>query len=90
MLDLAHDTIVIADPDSPRALDEEESMRHVIVLGLWHRRTPDLNCTACGIPYHSEFALTRPAELRHAHLMCGDCFTGHELRRAREADAKED
>ena len=33
---------------------------------------------------------TRPAELRHAHLMCGDCFTGHELRRAREADAKED
>lgn len=92
MLDLAIDeTVVIDDPSAPRSFadDEEESMRHVNVLGLWHRRTPDLSATACGIPFHSQFVGTRPAELKQAELMCTDCFTGHEMRRARDADARE-
>lgn len=84
-----HETYVIDDPDAPYTSDEEESMRHVNVLGLWHRRTPDLACTACGIPYHAQFALTRAAVLEHADLMCTDCFTTHEMRKARAADAKE-
>lgn len=86
------ETLVVDDPDSPAALvdDEEEVMRHVHVLGLWHRRTPDLRTTACGVPFNGERALTRAAELFKAHLMCRDCFTPYEIERAAKADAKEE
>lgn len=96
MLDLAHtyDTFVIDDPDAPQAstADEDEHMRHVQVMGVWHRRTPDLRTTACGIPYHSQFCPTREAKLEDAEHMCSGpegCFTNHEVRKAVEADAKE-
>lgn len=57
------------------------------VLGRWHRRTPDLATTACGVPYHSQFAAARREEL--CHPLCRECFTQHELRLADERNAKE-
>lgn len=61
----------------------------VQVLGQWHRRTPDLKETACGVPYHGEFCRTRREVLTLADGdMCEQCFTPHEMLRAMQADAE--
>lgn len=93
MLDLAYhdyaDVLVVDDPDDPSSADdEEEGMRHVYVLGIWHRRTPDLLATACGVLYHSQFAPTRPGVLDDDSSLCRDCFTSFELYKARTATAR--
>ncbi len=84
----AHDIVVIDDPDAPIAFDEDEHMRQVQVMGLWHRRTLDASSTACGVQYHSQFCVLRSAVLADAELLCVDCFTQHERKKAEEADAK--
>ncbi len=86
-----HDRIVIDDPDAPEPsraspADEEMTMQ-VYVIGVWHRRTPDLKTTACGIPFHSQFATAR-RELLKGDL-CPTCFTSFELAKAAEANRKE-
>ena len=79
---LALDTLVVDDPDeqpSPaRArVSTEDLVAQVNVMGKWHRRTPDLGATACGILYHSQFAPTRREEL--CNPLCDMCFTPYEL-----------
>jgi hypothetical protein len=82
MLDYARDTYIVDlgdiddAPRAPRATTEELTM-HVNVLGIWHRRTPDLGATACGILYHSQYSPTRREDLTGD--LCADCFTGYEL-----------
>lgn len=71
----------------PRVSTSELTMQ-VAVLGRWHRRTPDLSATACGILYHSQFAPTRREELCGA--LCSDCFTKFELSLGKERDKKEE
>lgn len=98
MFDAAHaiDTIVVEDPDAstpaPPAIGRvatAELTMQVQVLGAWHRRTPDLRETACGVPFHSEFTTPRREVLTMEDRgpLCPECFTPHELARARELDA---
>lgn len=86
-----HDIEIIDDPDEPRPFSQtpadEELTMQVYVIGVWHRRTPDLRTTACGIPFHSQFATTRREAL--ANDLCDTCFTRFELDKAAEANRKE-
>jgi hypothetical protein len=68
----------------PRTAADGALTMHVMVNGHWHRRTPDMGSTACGILYHAQFAPVRREEL--SQPMCRGCFTAHELALA---DAKE-
>lgn len=65
----------------------EDLVAQVNVMGKWHRRTPDLKETACGVPYHSQFAPTRREEL--CNPLCNDCFTAHEQSIANIRDIEE-
>lgn len=96
------ETIVVDDPDVPHVpapaaielpvlgrVSTAELTMQVHVRGEWHRRTPDLKETACGVPFHGEFSRTRREVLT---LLDGDlchaCFTPHEMLRAMQADAE--
>jgi hypothetical protein len=96
MHDGAHsfDTYVVDVDD----LDEQPSIAvgrvstaeltmQVAVMGVWHRRTPDLSSTACGILYHSQYAPTRREEL--CTPLCRECFTQFELTIANARAEKE-
>ncbi len=61
--------------------DREERSVQILLLGLWHRRTPDLAHTACGVPFHAEFTPIR-RETLYGNL-CGVCFTDYERGRAK-------
>ena len=63
-------------PTRGRVATAELTMQ-VMVMGEWHRRTPDLKSTACGVPYHSQYAPTRREEL--CNPLCHACFTDYEL-----------
>lgn len=97
----AVDTVVMDDPDAPGApaigrattvdeiADAEELTMQILVLGEWHRRTPDLKETACGVPVRMVETPMRPEVLSEratatspAGRMCRECFTPHELKRA--------
>ncbi len=94
------DTIVFDDPDIPDALptvarsrvSTAELTMHVLVLSQWHRRTPDLRETACGVATPLGSMLRREAltemtvDDRPAGKLCLDCFTPHERVRAAKAD----
>lgn len=88
----AFDTFVVDDPDEQpmpslgRVRTEDLTMQ-ILVMGQWHRRTPDLKATACGVPYHSQFAPTRREEL--CNPLCPQCFTDHELSIANVRDINE-
>lgn len=78
--------VVDADDRSPtrsRTATEELTV-HVQVIGTWHRRTPDIASTACGIQYHGQFGALRREEL--VGRLCGDCFTPFEMTRAAAAN----
>lgn len=89
----AFDTIVVDDPDEPatvpviaRVTTAELTMQ-IQVLGQWHRRTPDLAETACGVPVRLVETPTRREQLTCADGgLCGTCFTPHEIDRARRND----
>lgn len=66
-----------------------EVIMHVLVGGLWHRRSPELGETACGQSYHSEYSPVRPEQLRHPMSRACDCFTRKELAKADERYAEE-
>jgi hypothetical protein len=70
-----------APPSLPRVPTGELTMQ-VYVDGAYHRRTPDLATTACGVPYHSEFSKPRREELTHPLSRDCGCFTPFELTRA--------
>jgi hypothetical protein len=77
------DTIIVDDPDA-------EPVMHVIVMGQRHRRTPDLATTAYGVPFHSQFALTRPEQLTcREGPLCPECFTPFEIDKADLADRRQ-
>lgn len=83
---------VMDDPDEPTTIaisrvSTEDLTMQINVMGLWHRRTPDLKTTACGVPFHSQFSPSRREEL--CGVMCPECFTAHELRLADETNRKE-
>ena len=95
MHDAAHnydaDTIVIdieeqSAPVRGRVATAELTMQ-VMVLGRWHRRVPDLSTTACGFPYHAQFAPIRREEL--CNPLCAECFCAHELSIANVRDIEE-
>jgi hypothetical protein len=67
----------------------KEVIVHVIVDGLWHRRSPGLGTTACGLPFHSQFSKVRPEQLVHPMSRDCRCFTDHELAIADANHAKE-
>lgn len=52
---------------------------HVIVNGLWHRRSPGLGTTACGLPIQTQFSPVRPEQLVHPLSRECRCFTPYEL-----------
>lgn len=61
---------------------------HVYYNGEWHRRTPDLQTTACGRRFNSQFSRLRREELTHPLARC--CFTDHEIEKADEKKKLED
>lgn len=94
MFDAAHayDTIVIDDPDEQpmpivgRVATAELTMQ-IQVLGQWHRRTPDLAETACGVPVRMVETPMRREVLTHRDgQLCDTCFTPHERHKATRAD----
>ncbi len=99
MFDVAHafDTEVIDDPDASSQpmpaiaigrVPTAELTMQVQVEGEWHRRTPDLRETACGLPILGEFHRPRREELTMVGVpLCDRCHTPHEIRRALELDA---
>lgn len=108
----AFDKVVADDPDDPGSIAPSvevaqvargrvptaELTMQVLTEGFWHRRTPDLTETACGLPLRMVTTPPRREELtlRHGKL-CELCFTEHERakayrldREAEEAAAAED
>lgn len=101
------DTVVVDDPDAstgtpdvpdaapitrPRVTTVELTM-HAFVLGQWHKQTPDLAETSCGVPIETMITLKRREVLTERAVgelpggpLCPLCFTGHEIRRALEHD----
>jgi len=65
------------EPLTVGRVSTEDLVAQVNVLGKWHRRTPDMSATSCGILYHSQFAPTRREEL--CNPLCDACFTPYEL-----------
>lgn len=97
------ETVVVDDPDAPDVHDVDaiaiprvttaELTMHVHVLGQWHRQTPDLVETSCGVPFDTMFTSKRREVLTEretngapAGRLCPLCFTSHEIRRAIAAD----
>jgi hypothetical protein len=70
----------------PRTITEDPEMQ-TLHDGAWHRRLPDLSATACGSPYHAQFAPVRREQLKHP--LCPGCFTPFELARADRAAVEE-
>ena len=76
-------------PSSPAIgrVPTEELTMQVLVLGQWHRRTPDLAETACGVPVRLVETPPRREVLTYqGGDLCETCFTPHERARARRAD----
>lgn len=68
------------EPTVGRVRTEELTMQ-VLAFGCWHRRTPDLLTTACGVPFHSQFSPLRREELTEP--LCRECFTTFEINKAK-------
>lgn len=82
-----HDALAKYEPDTfvvdvESRVPTEDLTMQTNVLGVWHRRLPDLSATSCGMPFNSQFSPVRREELTHP--LCPDCFTSFELRRANE------
>ncbi len=80
-----HDRVPSYDPDvvvvdvvgpRPRTITSELTMQ-ILTMGAWHRRTPDLAFTSCGLAYHAQFAPVRRES--HAGPLCTICFTDFEI-----------
>lgn len=86
------DTLVIDDPGVSRPVvvrtraDGALTMQ-VMTLGEWHRRTPDLSHTACGVPIPTQYSPLRREALTEP--LCSECFTKFELSRAAERAKRE-
>ena len=86
-VELFSETVEQDEPIAMPRVSTEDLVAQVNVLGAWHRRTPDLKTTACGVPYHSQFAPVRREEL--CNPLCHQCFTSHELSIANVRDIEE-
>lgn len=83
----AYETYVVDLADIDDA--EEDVLVQRFVGGAWHRTLPgwDLELS-CGLPLPvRDIALTRREQLSLTEgVLCGDCFTPHEINRARLND----
>lgn len=86
-LRVAYEPDTIVEEPSLGRVSTEDLLMQTNVLGVWHRRLPDLSATSCGMPFNSQFSPVRREELRHP--LCPDCFTAFELRKADERKEKE-
>ncbi len=101
MYDVAQslETIVWDDPDdqttTPIAIGRVSTgdlTVQVFVLAQWHRRTPDLGETACGVPIPRGSAIRRESLTERAvddrpkGRLCCECFTAYERTQAAKAD----
>jgi hypothetical protein len=92
------ETLVVDDPDAATAaaigrVTTAELTMQILVLGQWHRRTPDLAETSCGVPVRMvetpmrrEVLTFRATQGQPPGDLCPECFTGHEIKRAIEHD----
>lgn len=62
---------------------------HVLVDGVYHRRSPGLGVTACGLAFHAQFSPVRPEQLVHPMSRDCRCFTDFELAIADERATSE-
>ena len=88
-VDLA--ALVISDgaerPVIARTRTDGALTMQVLTMGVWHRRTPDLSHTACGVPIQTQFSPLRREEL--SDPLCPECFTTYEHQRAAARAARE-
>jgi hypothetical protein len=75
------DTVVVDLPeDRPaRPLHAELTMQVHHDDGAWHRRTPDLSMTACGMPLYRLGQALRVETYAGPQPLCRTCFTPFEL-----------
>jgi hypothetical protein len=74
-------------PSRPRTVTGGALTMQVRIEGHWHRRTPDLITTACGLPIATQYSPLRRELL--ADPLCAECFTPFERRKAAERTARE-
>lgn len=92
------DTVIADEPAPeplarPRTVTDGALTMQVYTMGKWHRRTPDLSHTACGLRIDSQRCPVRREELS-GDLCAGDaerdpCFTTFELVLAGSANRKD-
>ncbi len=70
------DTVIVDDQGSS-AVSDGVTVHHILIGSIWHRRTPDLATTACGLPFHSAYSPLRRESL--VGPICPVCFTPYEL-----------
>jgi hypothetical protein len=89
------DTEVVDEPEPPPIaigrVSTGDLVAQILVMSQWHRRTPDLLETACGVPVGT--VMTTPIRREVLTLrdggLCSDCFTEHERMKARRNDIEE-
>lgn len=92
----AYDVEVVDDPDDPtpriavgRVVTEELTMQ-VKLCGVWHRRLPDADRSACDVPFKAFGTECRREVLTNRDGgLCTDCFTRVELEHATANDARD-
>lgn len=91
-----HDALKRYDPDysepaaempvrSRTSTDGALTMQ-VLTDGAYHRRTPNLSHTACGLVIQTQYSPLRREEL--AGMLCRSCFTAFELAIADKTNAE--
>lgn len=87
------DTEVVDEPAPPISIGRVSTgdlVAQVLVLGQWHRRTPDLIETACGVPVPMTTSpIRREVLTMREGGLCSCCFTLHEQTKARRNDLEE-
>lgn len=74
------DTIIVDVPEErPSRRREELTMQVHHDDGAWHRRTPDLSMTACGLPLQRLGQALRVETYGGHQPLCRTCFTPFEL-----------
>lgn len=84
----AYETYVVDLVDIDDAPDFEVLVQ-AIVMGEVHRTIPGEHETSCGVPFRLATTPTRREQLTlRGGKLCRDCFTTHELEKARLNDER--
>jgi hypothetical protein len=85
----AYETYVVDVEDSIDVPDFEVVVQ-AIVMGLVHRTIPGEHETSCGVPFRLATTPTRREQLtERGGKLCADCFTPHELAKAKANDVRD-